>query len=344
MNFNYCYEGFQMKYRKMGKHGIKLSEISIGTMYHGSYIKKEAAMACLTEALNQGINFIDCADRYGIMDSELPIDQRTRAEIILGEFLLDQNRDDLVISTKVFKQLRESPNSGGLSRKHIKESIHDSLKYLQTDYVDIYFCHRPDRGTPLEETILTMTNLIEEGSVHYWGTSWWPPFLVERTIGIAKESGLIPPAVEEPPYHMNARFIEVELLDVAKYHGLGITAFEALSGGLYTGKYLNGFPRDSRFSIDAIKKDLPKNLFEKRRIQLLKLLEVAGSIDIPLSQLALAWVLRKPEITSTIMGATKPEQVIENAAASEVKLNEEKLEMIEKILDNKPTTPFRQWG
>jgi aryl-alcohol dehydrogenase-like predicted oxidoreductase len=333
-----------LKYRKMGKHGIKLSEISIGTMYHGSYIKKDAALACLTEAVNQGINFIDCADRYGIDDSKLPLDQRTRAEEILGEFLRGQNRDDLIISSKVFKQLRKSPNSGGLSRKHIRESIRDSLKYLQTDYLDVYYCHRPDRETPLEETIRTMTNLIEEGLVHYWGTSWWPPFLVERTIGIAKRQGLIPPTVEEPPYHINARFIEVELFDVAKYHGLGITAFEALAGGFYTGKYLDGIPEGSRFSIELIKKDIPEGIFEKRRKQIVELTKVAESLEISLSQLALAWVLRNPEISSTIMGASKPEQVIENAKACNVTLNDESLEKLENVLNNKPTTPFRQWG
>lgn len=327
----------------MGKYGLKLSEISIGTMYHGSYIKKEAALACLKEALNQGINFIDSADRYGIMDSELPINKRTRAEIILGEFLKDYERDDIVISSKVFKQLRKSVNSGGLSRKHIIESIKASLKYLQTEFLDIYFCHRPDRSTPLEETIRTMTNLIEDGLVHYWGTSWWPPFLVERTIGIAKESGLIPPAVEEPPYHFNSRFIEVELFDVANFHGLGITAFEALSSGLYTGKYLENIPEDSRFAIDEIKKNIPHDLLEKRRVQILKLMEIANLIDVPLSQLALAWVLRNPEISSTIMGASKPEQVIENSTASEISLDTETIERIENILDNKPTTPYRQW-
>ena len=143
-----------MKYRKMGKHDIKLSEISIGTMYHGSYIKKDAALACLTEAVNQGINFIDCADRYGIDDSELPMDQRTRAEIILGEFLRGQQRDDLVVSSKVFKQLRESPNSGGLSRKHIRESIRDSLKYLQENYkkyLDGVIDESPDNGDKDEQ-------------------------------------------------------------------------------------------------------------------------------------------------------------------------------------------------
>jgi aryl-alcohol dehydrogenase-like predicted oxidoreductase len=334
----------KMKFRNMGKYGLKLSEISIGTMYHGSHISKKAALTCLNEAINQGINFIDCADRYGIMDSELPMDQRTRAEIILGEFLKENDREDLVISSKVFKQLRKSVNSGGLSRKHVWESIQDSLKFLQTDYLDIYYCHRPDRSTPLEETIRTMTNLIEKGLVHYWGTSWWPPFLVERTIGIAKDLGLISPAVEEPPYHLNARFIEIELFDVANYHGLGITAFEALSSGFYTGKYVDEIPDGSRFSINEIRNGIPNGLFERRKSQVIRLIEIANSIEIPLSQLALAWVLRNPEISSTIMGASKPEQVVENSAASEITLSKKILGEIEEILNNKPTTPFRQWG
>jgi aryl-alcohol dehydrogenase-like predicted oxidoreductase len=330
-----------MKFRNLGKHGLKVSVISMGTMYYGSYIKKKAAIMCLNEAINQGINFIDCADRYGILDSELPMDQRTRAEKILGEVLKEYNRDDLVISSKVFKQLRKSVNSGGLSRKHIREGIKDSLRFLQTDYLDIYYCHRPDRSTPLEETIKAMTNLIDEGLIYYWGTSWWPPFLIERTIGVAKELGLIPPAVEEPPYHFTARFIEVELFDIAKYHGLGITSFEALATGFYTNKYSDGIPQDSRL---AIIKHIPVKVIEERKSLLKKLLNLASSIGLPLSQLALAWVLRNPEISSTIMGASKPEQVIENAAASEIKLNKEVLKEIEQILDNKPTTPFRQWG
>jgi aryl-alcohol dehydrogenase-like predicted oxidoreductase len=170
------------------------------------------------------------------------------------------------------------------------------------------------------------------------------PFLVERTIGIVKEFGLITPAVEEPPYHINARFIEVALFDVAEYHGLGITAFEALASGFYTGKYLDGTPEGSRFSIEPIKKGLPSDIFEKRRPLLLELIKVADSLEISLSQLALAWVLRSPEINSTIKGASKPEQVIENVGASNVTLDDDTLEKVEIILNNKPTTPFRQWG
>lgn len=326
-----------MKYRNMGKHGLKLSEISIGTMYHGSYFSEKQSHIVLKEAINQGINFIDCADRYGIEDSNLPMEQRTPAEKVLGTFLKTQNRDDLVISSKVFKQLRKTPNNGGLSRKHIQESIRQSLGYLQTDYLDIYFCHRVDNQVPLEETIRTMTNLIDDGRVHYWGTSWAPPYIIERAIGIAKENGLISPTVEEPPYHINARFIESDLFHVADYHGLGITAFEALATGFYTGKYLDGIPEDSR---GAIVEHLPQNIIDERREQILALREVASSLEIPLSQLMFAWVLRNPQISSTIMGASKPEQVIENCGASGIVLPQDALEKIEAILDNDPRKKY----
>ena len=327
-----------MKYRNLGNHGLKISEISIGTMYHGSYISREDSTKVLAEALNQGINFIDCADRYGIFDSELDFDKRMRAEIILGEFLKDHDREDLVISSKVFYKMRESPNSGGLSRKHIREEIRHSLAYLQTDYLDIYFCHRPDRDTPLEETITVMSKLVDEGAIHYWGTSWWPPVMIERTIALAKEMGHHPPSVEQPPYHLNARFIETDLFDIANYHGLGITAFEALAGGFYTGKYIDGIPEGSRSSKTHFVTD---EIREARKEQLQKLTEVANSLDIPLCQLALAWVLRRPEISSTIMGASRPEQVIANAGASDVTLNTDIVNQIEEILDNKPVSPFR---
>lgn len=306
-------------------------------MYHGSYFSEKQSHTVLEEAINQGINFIDCADRYGIQDSDLPMDQRTSAEKILGAFLKIHDRDDLVVSSKVFKQLRKSPNNGGLSRKHVQESIRQSLRYLQTDYLDIYFCHRVDNQVPLEETIRTMTNLIDDGLVHYWGTSWAPPYIVERTIGIAKENGLIPPSVEEPPYHINARFIEADLFYVADYHGLGITAFEALATGFYTGKYLDGIPEDSR---GAKVEQIPQNIIDERREQILALKEVASSLEIPLSQLMFAWVLRNPQISSTIMGASKPEQVIENCGASGIVLSQDTLETIEDILDNNPRKKY----
>ncbi|NPE09110.1 MAG: aldo/keto reductase [Asgard group archaeon] len=320
-----------MKYRNLGKQGLKVSEVSIGTMYHGSYYGKKQSFSLLQEALNQGINYIDCADRYGIYDSELPMEERTPAEEYLGEFLQGQSRDDLVISTKVFHKMRESPNSGGLSRKHIHEAVKRSLRLLQTDYIDIYYCHRSDRDTPLEETILTMSDLIEEGTIHHWGTSWWPPTMVERAIWIAKNLGAHPPHVEQPPYHMYARFIEKDLLAVAKYHGLGLVTFEALATGLITDKYLKGIPKGSRASIDN---DYNEDIMEKYRKRVNKLIPIAKEFEIPISQIAIAWTLRLPEISSSLMGASKPEHVISNAQACEITLNKDIIEKIEEALKN----------
>ncbi|NPD88699.1 MAG: aldo/keto reductase [Asgard group archaeon] len=328
-----------MKYRNLGKHGLKLSEISIGTMHHGSYLSKEKSHKVLAEAINQGINFIDCANRYGIYDaSNLPVEERTRAEIVLGEFIQDYDRADLVISSKVFYQMRDTPNSGGLSRKHIREEIRDTLKYLQTDYLDLYFCHRPHRETPLKETILTISNLIDEGYVNYWGTSWWPPVLVERTIALAKELGAHPPAAEQPPYSMRGRFIEVDLLELAKYHGLGLTTFEALASGFLTGKYLEGVPKGSRMEIQNFDRE---DIYAVYKKICGPLMEIAEELEISLNHLAIAWALRHPEVTTTIMGATKPKQVISNVEASGIELKEDTLERIEEILDNKPKTNFR---
>ncbi|MHA2100698.1 MAG: aldo/keto reductase [Candidatus Kariarchaeaceae archaeon] len=336
-----------MKYRNMGKHGLLLSEISLGTMYVGSHHSKEQSKKVLKAAIEQGINFIDCADRYGIYDSELPMDQRTPAEKIVGEFIQDYDRQDLVLSTKVFYQMNEkNPNSGGLNRKHIKEGIANSLENMQTDYVDIYYCHRPDRNdhgrikTPLEETIRTMTNLIDEGIIHYWGTSWWPPVEIERCHGIAKEQGLIAPSVEQPPYHPNARFIEQDLFNVAEYHGMGLTTFEALASGFYTGKYHQSkeFPEGSRATKFTLVND---EVIEKRRPLIEELRKIAIELDVTIAQVVIAWSIRSPLISSSVMGASKPEQVIENAAASEIRLSEDNLKRIEKFTEPLPRYNYR---
>jgi aryl-alcohol dehydrogenase-like predicted oxidoreductase len=329
-----------MKYRSMGKWGLKLSEISIGSMYYGSHIPKAAALQCLKEAVDQGINYIDSADRYGIWDSELPMEQRTRAELVLGEFIKDYDRADLVLSSKVWYQLDEkNPNSGGLSRKHIREGLRTSLKCLGTDYLDIYYCHRPDRETALEETILTMSNLIDQGDINYWGTSWHAPSLVERAIWMAKELGGHPPHIEQPPYHMLARFIETndEILDISKFHGLGLATFEALATGLFTGKYQDEIPPNSRYTTQEI----PEAALERYRGFMPDLKAIADSLEITMAQLALAWTLRHKEVTTTIMGASKPDYIAENAAACEVTLESDILEQIDEIMDNKPRNYYR---
>jgi aryl-alcohol dehydrogenase-like predicted oxidoreductase len=327
-----------MKYRNVGKHGLKVSEISLGTMYHGSKVIKEKALQCLKEAYNQGINHIDNADRYGIYDDIImDFEKRIRAEAIVGEFLKDYKREDFVISSKVWFKMRSNVNSGGLSRKHIREGILDSLKHLQTDYLDIYYCHRPDPTTPLEETISVMTNLIDEGLIHYWGTSRWPAPLIERAIGLAKNLGLYPPNVEQPKYHLFERYIEVDILEQAKYHGLGLIAYQPLAGGVLTGKYLKKVPNDSRAAQSKYQSGMLGQYGEK----VSQLTPIAESLDIPLNQLAIAWTLRKSEISSIITGASKPKQVKSNAEASEISLTKEILDKIEELIDNKPVSLYR---
>ncbi len=213
------------------------------------------------------------------------------------------------------------------------------MRHLGTDYVDIYYCHRPDRSTALEEVVSTMSSLIDEGIVHYWGTSWWPPALIERTIGVAKLMGAHPPQIEESPYCMLSRQIERrdETMDVAKHHGMGLATFEGLALGLLTGKYIDGTPPGSRFSYEKISQEVMSRYNEKAR----ELVEIARDLDITLAQLALAWTLRRREVTTSIMGATKPEQVRENAQASEIELDDGVLGQIEDVLQNQPVSWYK---
>jgi len=323
----------------MGNTGLHLSEISLGTMYYGSYISPDQGVSCLHKAVEEGINFIDSADRYGIKDNELDPNVVIPAEKVVGEFLKDHDRHDLVLSTKVHHQLRDSPNSGGLGRKHIREQLRFSLQNLGTDYVDIYYCHRPDQQTNLTETVRTMSSLIDEGLINYWGTSWWSPYLVERAIAVAKEIGAIAPVVEQPPYHIRARFIEPDLFEVVRHHKLGLTTFEGLSSGLFTGKYNKEIPEGSRFdTLDMVE----QNFFYQIRDKLQAMSELAEEEGFQMYQLALAWVLSHPEVTSTIMGARLPEQVEMNVSASEIELEKDTINRLEKIFDDKaPTYSYR---
>lgn len=315
----------------------------MGTMYHGSYFSREQSHKVLKAALDCGINYLDCADRYGIHDSNLPQDQRTQAEVVLGDFIKDYDRSQLVISSKVWYQMDENnPNSGGLSRKHIRESVKRTLSNLGTDYLDLYFCHRTDKTTDLGETISTMSNLIDEGTIHYWGTSFWPPTLVERTIWMAKEMGAHPPHVEQPPYHMFARNIETpeETLDVARYHGMGLTTFEALATGLFTGKYQETVPEDSRYGqgVDTLSEEVLKIY----RSVIPQLQEIASGIGVSLPQFAIAWSLRFKEVTSSIIGASKPDQVVENAGASGLQVKDEIWDQVGEILrEARPQPRYR---
>ena len=315
-----------MKFRNVGKTGLKISEISLGAwLTYGGAVEKDQSKACITKAIELEINFIDIADVYA----------RGKAETVIGEILKEgnYNRQDLVISSKVFWPMSDGINDRGLSRKHIRESIENSLDRLQTDYLDIYFCHRFDRTTPLEETVRSMSELVEQGYVHYWGTSVWPAAKLERAVGVAKALGLHPPLVEQPRYNLFDRYIELDIMESCQYNGIGIVCWSPLAQGLLTGKYNEGIPERSRGATTQwLQRDLTsENLTKVKRLQ-----NIADSLDITMSQLALAWILRREEISCAITGATKPEHVESNVGASAIELSSNTLQNIEEILNNKP--------
>ncbi|MHA2295400.1 MAG: aldo/keto reductase family protein [Candidatus Hodarchaeales archaeon] len=315
-----------MKYRNMGKTGLKISEVSLGAwLTYGGSVDDNTASTCVTAAIESGVNFIDIADIYA----------RGKAEEVIGDIISDENYDrkDLVISSKVFWPMSKNINDKGLSRKHIMESIEVSLERLGTDYLDIYFCHRYDRYTPLEETVEAMSDLVDSGLVHYWGTSVWSAVQLERATWVAKDMGSHPPRVEQPRYNMLDRFIERDVLEVCRHHGIGLVIWSPLAQGLLTGKYADGIPEGSRAATtDWLKREMTPENIEKVR----NLTGLAKEKGMSMNQMALAWILRLPEISSVITGATKPDHVNSNIKASEVILDEVTLEKIGEILGNKP--------
>jgi len=298
-----------MHYRRLGKTGIKVSEISLGSwVTFGEQISDDTAIALTRAAYEAGINFFDCADTYA----------KGRAEEVLGRALAGLPRETLVISSKVFFPTMESVNGRGLSRKHITESIHASLKRLGLDYVDIYFCHRHDPDTTVEEVVQTMDILVRQGKVLYWGTSEWDAFHLSQAIGCAHANGLIPPVVEQSRYNlMQRRRVEQDLAALVQEYGLGLTTFSPLYYGILSGKYNQGIPAGSRATLEDM-------AWVKDRItpqvinQVQALTDVAAGLGATTAQLAIAWILRRKEVSSVISGATCPEQLDENLGAAEL--------------------------
>lgn len=324
-----------MQYRNMGKYGIKLSVISLGGwLTLGSWLDDYLGKRVMETAVEQGINFFDVADMYA----------KGSAEQALGEFLKDYERSDFVVSTKVFFPMSENPNNKGLSRKHIMESVNKSLQRLQMDYIDIYFCHRFDYRTPLEETILTMTDLVEQGKILYWGTSNWYAAEIERAYGIARALGAIPPAVEQPRYNLLDRYIELYLwgTGTVDYTGIGVVPWSPLAQGVLTGKYIDGIPADSRHK--TMNKLPERDLKPEVQGKLKQLREIAHELDITLSQLSLSWALSRSWVSSLITGASKPEQVKENTKAAEINLSKDIIKKIEEIMDNEPKHHPSWWN
>ncbi len=320
-----------LEYRRLGRHGLKISELSLGAwVTFGGQVGQDVAAECIMAAYEAGVNFFDNADIYA----------KGQAEIVMGQVIKDLKRSDLVISSKVFWPMGDGPNDRGLSRKHIMESAHSSLKRLGTDYLDLYFCHRYDTETPLEEVVRAMDDLVHQGKILYWGTSEWRGGQIAHAIGLARQWGLYPPAVEQPQYNMFRReIVETELVEAAHQHGVGLVTWSPLASGILTGKYNDGIPEDSRLA-DPDYTWLQKFVTEDRIAKVRRLIEVAQDLNVTVAQLALAWLLRLPEISSVITGASRVEQVHQNLKAVELKskLTPDVLERIEEILGNNPNS------
>lgn len=311
-----------MNYRRLGKAGIKISEISLGAwLTYGNSVDAAMTKKIIAAAIGRGVNFIDVADIYA----------RGEAEKVVGLAIKDYRRADLVISSKVFWPMSDNINDRGLSRKHILESVDRSLKRLGLEYLDLYFCHRFDPEVEIEEVVRAMEDLIRGGKVLYWGTSVWDADQIERAVGDARAWGGYLPAVEQPRYNMFDRHIEAEIIPRCARYGMGLVVWSPLAQGLLTGKYNEGVPPESRGGrTEWLKADLTAENIHRVK----KLAALARSIDVTVAQLALAWILHRPEISCAIIGATRVEQLEENLKATEVHLDSETLEKIEMILKN----------
>jgi voltage-dependent potassium channel beta subunit len=323
-----------MEYRFLGRSGIKVSALSYGTwVTFGDQIGEETAGACLKAAREAGVNFFDAAEAYA----------HGKAEIMLGRLIrkFGWKRSDLVVSTKIFWG-GPGPNDTGLSRKHIVEGTAASLERLQMDYVDLIFCHRPDKDTPIEETVRAMSHVVERGLAFYWGTSEWSAEEIRDAYHIARRERLVPPTMEQPQYHMFHRDrVEREYRRLYREFGLGTTVWSPLASGFLSGKYLHGIPEGSRLSLRGyqwLRKRYEGPEAEAKIEKVRKLARLAAGLKISLPQLALAWCLKNPDVSTVITGASRPEQVAENMKAVDAValLTAEVMEKIERILGNRP--------
>jgi voltage-dependent potassium channel beta subunit len=327
-----------MEYRRLGKSGLQVSALSFGSwLTFGKQIDNSTADELMTVAYDRGVNFFDNAEIYA----------RGRSETVMGEILKKKNwdRDSYIISSKVFfgylgKDAK--PTQKGLHRKHVVEACEQALKRLQLDYLDLYFCHRPDKQTPIEETVWTMHNLIQQGKILYWGTSEWSAQEIMEAHRIAERYCLIGPTMEQPQYNMlERRKVEVEFDQIYKTVGLGTTIWSPLASGVLTGKYNDDFPAATRLSIVGMEWLKDSALAGERLTKVRNLTGLAREIGLPLPTMAIAWCLKNEHVSTVILGASKTSQLTENFGALEAvqKLTPEVMEKIEEVLQNKPQPP-----
>jgi voltage-dependent potassium channel beta subunit len=326
-----------MEYRRLGKSGLKVSALSFGSwVSFSNQMDVDSALSCMTAAYDAGVNFFDNAEVYAI----------GRSELLMGEALKKAGwrRDSYIISSKVMFGSVDSPQptQRGLNRKHIFEACHQAMKRLQVDYLDLFFCHRPDPETPIEETVRAMTELIYRGHILYWGTSEWSAQQLMEAYSVARQFNLIPPTMEQPQYNMfhRSRF-EVEYGRLYEAIGLGTTIWSPLAAGILTGKYNEGMPGNTRISLPGY--EWLREMFEseegqQRIAKTRQLSKIAEELGTNMARLAIAWCLKNPNVSTVITGASRVEQVLDNMNALDVAklLTEDVMIAIEEVLDNKP--------
>ena len=327
-----------MEYRRMGKTGLQLSALSFGSWvsFH-KQIDDSIADELMGIAYDQGVNFFDNAETYALGESEK----------MMGRVLKMKNwdRTSYTVSSKVFWGWRgkeNKPNQFGLSRKHIVEACHEALQRLQLDYLDLYFCHRPDKNAPIEEVVWTMHNLITQGKILYWGTSEWSGVEIMEAHKVAQQYRLIGPTMEQPQYNLFERNkMENEFLQIFKTVGMGTTIWSPLASGLLTGKYNDGIPKGSRFALEGFDWLKDRWVMDDKVKKVKKLSELATKLGVSTAALSIAWCIKNPNVSTAILGATKKAQLLDNLKALEVitELTPEVMEKMEAIMKTKPALP-----
>ncbi|MFI7613255.1 aldo/keto reductase family protein [Nonomuraea terrae] len=316
-----------MEFRHLGRSGLMVSEISYGNwLTHGSQVEEDAAKLCVQAALDEGITTFDTADVYA----------GTKAEEVLGRALKGVRRESLEIFTKVYWPTGPGKNDRGLSRKHVVESIHGSLRRLQTDYVDLYQAHRFDYETPLEETLKTFDDLVRQGKVLYVGVSEWTADQIAQALKIADEMGFDRIVSNQPQYSMLWRVIESEIVPLSEKEGVSQLVFSPIAQGVLTGKYVPGQqpPEGSRATDKSGSAMIARFMNDDVLSRVQELKPIAADLGLTMAQLAVAWVLQNPNVASAIVGATRPEQVRDNVKAAGVKLDADVLKRIDDVLDS----------
>ena len=314
-----------MQYRQLGKWGVRVSSIGLGSyLTFGMHVDDATSSRCIHRAIDLGVNFFDTANAYN----------RGQAEVCVGQCLNDVPRESYVLATKVFAPMGDGPNDRGLSRKHVVEQCHASLKRLGTDYVDLYQCHRPDSSTPVEETVRTMDDLCRQGKVLYWGTSEWSAAQIREALDVARQMGAQLPSSNQPRYSLMYRYPEREVFPTCEQEGIGQVVFSPLAHGVLTGKYHPGQdPPPGTRAADERQNTVLKSLYwdNVKLAQAQEMVGIAKEMGVLPCQLALAWVLRQSIVSSAIIGATRPEQIEQNVMAPDITLPDDVLEKLDDL-------------